>query len=294
MSKSLTRDVKEAALKLGADLVGIASVDRFFDAPPEHDPKRALPETRTLISVAIRHLRGVQFTQKRLRDNYPYQIFGYGWLSHIRINTLLFELARVLEDRGYIALPYPSFCDADPTKGHEDPKPAASPAMATVSNRHAAVAAGIAQFGLCNLAMTEEFGTCQRFGTIMTSAPLEPDPMIAKPLCNNCGKCVEACPSRAIGSEPEVSFQIGDQTINIAALKRPRCYWYHFGLSKKTYGVLDIDEPEEITREIFEQNLCDALAKSRYMRDRYQKTFAPAGYCGMCLLSCPMGKYKLK
>ncbi|MCK4323760.1 MAG: epoxyqueuosine reductase [Armatimonadetes bacterium] len=288
---SLTSEVKEAALKLGADLVGIAPIGRFADAPPEYDPLRLLPETRTLISVAVRHLKGVMLTQQRLIDNYPYQIFGYGWLSHIRINMILFELARGLEDRGYMALPYPSFCESDPSQPGYKSNTGLAARATPISNRHAAVAAGLAQFGLSNVVLTPEFGPRQRLGTILTTAPLEPDPMLRGQLCDNCGICVEACPAGAIGPEPEVSFHIGDQLVEIAALARDRCRWYHFGLSPRTFGPLDIAEPVEITRDLFEEKLSEVISEHRFFLDRYIKTFAPAGYCGMCLASCPKGKY---
>ena len=288
---SLTKEIKQHAVSLGADLVGIASIDRFAEAPSEHDPVRLFPETRTLVSIGLRHLKGVTLTQQRLIDNYPYQIFGYGWLSHVRLNTILFEVARMLEDRGHLALPYPSFCESDPIRGHAEGSPSPAPPHASVSNRHAAVAAGLGRFGLCNLVLTPEYGTRQRFGTILTTAPLEPDPLFTDPLCDNCGLCVEACPANAIGSDPAISFRIGDQVSEVATLDRPRCYWYHFGLSSKTFGPLDIEEPETLTREVFEEHLRDVLSRSRFFLDRYIKTFAPAGYCGLCLIACPKGKY---
>ena len=288
---SLTREIRERAISLGADLVGIAPIDRFAEAPPAHDPVRLFPETQSLVSIAIRHLRGVTVTQQRLIDNYPYQIFGYGWLSHIRLNTILFELARLLEDRGHLALPYPSFCESDPLRGHEAAGPDPAPPHASISNRHVAVAAGLGRFGLCNLVLTPKYATRQRFGTLLTTAPLEPDPLVTDSLCDNCQACVQACPANAIGAEPEVSFRIGDQVSEVAQLDRPRCYWYHFGLSSNTYGPLEIPEPENLTREVFEQHLKDALSQSRFLLDRYIKTFAPAGYCGMCLIACPKGNY---
>ena len=45
--QELTRTVKEFALKqLGVDLVGIASVDRFFEAPAGHRPEDLLPDEK--------------------------------------------------------------------------------------------------------------------------------------------------------------------------------------------------------------------------------------------------------
>lgn len=90
---SLTADIKQAAHGLGADLVGIAPIERLAEAPERFQPAAALPEVRTLISIGVRHLEGPLLPQQRLTTNTPYQVFGYGWLSHIRINTILYETA---------------------------------------------------------------------------------------------------------------------------------------------------------------------------------------------------------
>ena len=63
----LTQEVKEKAFSLGAHLVGIAPISRMRNAPPELNPKRLLPEVKSMISMAYRinrcvqqvHLRGV-------------------------------------------------------------------------------------------------------------------------------------------------------------------------------------------------------------------------------------------
>jgi len=61
-------------------------------------------------------------------EHYPYQTFGYGWLSSIRLNWVAFEVARFLENQGHLTCPYPSFFQGK---------------KAAISNRHSAVAAGI-------------------------------------------------------------------------------------------------------------------------------------------------------
>ena len=50
----LTQEVKEKAFSLGAHLVGIAPISRMKNAPPELNPKRLLPEAKSLISMAYR------------------------------------------------------------------------------------------------------------------------------------------------------------------------------------------------------------------------------------------------
>ena len=45
---------KDMTKELGADMVGIASVDRFEGAPPWHGPLELLPTAKSVIVAAIR------------------------------------------------------------------------------------------------------------------------------------------------------------------------------------------------------------------------------------------------
>ena len=65
----LAQAVKEKAFSLGAHLVGIAPISRMKNAPPDLNPKRLLPEVKSLISMAYRINRGVQ--QVHLRGVSP-------------------------------------------------------------------------------------------------------------------------------------------------------------------------------------------------------------------------------
>ena len=50
---SLANDVKSLALELGADLVGIAPVERFEGAPKLYHPQNLLPQTKSVISNTL-------------------------------------------------------------------------------------------------------------------------------------------------------------------------------------------------------------------------------------------------
>lgn len=242
---SFTDDVKSAALELGADLVGVASIERFEGTPDFYHPQRLLPQTKSVISIAVRHLRGVLIPQQRMVENYPYQTFGYGWLSNIRLNGLAFELSRFLEDRGHVACPFPSFFQG---KG------------AGISNRHAAVLAGLARFGWHNLAMSPRFGARQRFVTVLTTAELEPDPMIEDELGDMCLKCVDACPAGALSRDEAVTYEMAGQTVRMAKLDKGKCCACHDGSG----GGFGRANPVHVT-------------------------FSNGGHCGMCLIHCPKG-----
>jgi epoxyqueuosine reductase QueG len=74
------------------------------------------------------------------------------------------------------------------------------------SQRHAAVRAGLGQFGLNNVVVTPRYGPRIRFNSVITSAALPATPLPTEPLCRGerCMVCVEACPADALSVLPDV------------------------------------------------------------------------------------------
>ncbi len=242
---SFTDEVKSRVLDLGADLVGVAPIKRFEGSPEHFHPQRLLPQTKSVISIAIRHLNGVIVPQRNMVENFPYQTYGYGWVSNIRLNWVAFEISRFLEDNGHLTCPFPSFF-----QGHG----------AAISNRHAAVLAGVAKFGWHNLAMTPRFGTRQRFVTVMTAAELEPDPMLEDDVCDKCFTCVKACPVGALSSDESTEYELCGKTVTMAKIDKGKCGACHGGEG----GGFKPSNPTYVT-------------------------FSGGGHCGMCLIHCPKG-----
>ena len=52
------KEIKELAYHCGADLCGIASLDRFEGAPPQMDPRFIMPEAKSMIVMCFRVMRG--------------------------------------------------------------------------------------------------------------------------------------------------------------------------------------------------------------------------------------------
>ena len=55
MNANLTAKVKERAIGLGADLVGVAPISRFKNAPIMMSPQGILPTATNVVVCAIRH-----------------------------------------------------------------------------------------------------------------------------------------------------------------------------------------------------------------------------------------------
>ena len=46
-----SKDIKEAAKRMGADIVGIGSIDRWSTAPIQMDPKQIMPKANSTIRI---------------------------------------------------------------------------------------------------------------------------------------------------------------------------------------------------------------------------------------------------
>jgi epoxyqueuosine reductase QueG len=72
--------------------------------------------------------------------------------------------------------------------------------FAPYSHRHAAVRAGLAEFGLNNIVVTPRFGPRVRFTSLVTEAELPISPLLKEKVClgTSCSLCVDSCPAEAI------------------------------------------------------------------------------------------------
>jgi len=236
--------VKALAFSLGADLVGIAPVERFEEAPIMISPKGHLPSAKSVIVVAVHHpdasieLGG----EPSPHDVGPYNIQG---AMNTKLDFISFRIARYLEEGGYDALPIP----VTNVWRYRPYKDISTSFTADLSQRHAAVAAGLGELGWSGLLLTPEFGPRQRITSVITSAPLEPDPMYqGPPLCDRCGRCIEGCHECADALSKEVSVnvvKIGERVFEYAGINKWRCSWSeHFGLD------VDLPIPEVVTEEV--------------------------------------------
>lgn len=187
----LTREMKEFALQqLGADLVGVASVDRFVEAPAGHRPEELLPGARSVIVMAGRMLDSTF-----LSPNPRVYILRYSQLR-LHYQDIGYEMCRFLEDKGYPTINFPSTAP-------QDSGPVGRLVFADFSHRHAAELAGLGRIGLNRLLITPQFGPRVWLMSVITTAKLAADPMVSEEVCpgDACNICAEKCPEYALSSE---------------------------------------------------------------------------------------------
>ena len=113
--------VKRLAKQLGADLCGIASMDRFEGAPKEQDPRYIFPGAKSCIVLAFRIPRGYLRGIEEGTFFSVYTSMGYAGINEVFAPIILRELCCYLEDEGYESVPLPNiylrpsvYCDKEP------------------------------------------------------------------------------------------------------------------------------------------------------------------------------------
>jgi epoxyqueuosine reductase len=237
MPKPNSKSIKNLVKDWGADLVGIAPVERFEGAPPGHGPLDLMPKAKSVIVAGVRipdpvvdydeyHLKmkemPVELGIQASIENFYMQMGHY--TLDMMLNIIATKLANYLEiNHGKRSLPTPN---AQHTGlGH----PVMAAPLGFFSQRHAAVRAGLGEFGLSGLVITPQYGPRVRYVSVITEADMEPDPLLGEKVClrGKCGgsagpSCQQKCANKAISLRP--CIDMAKMFINVpVSLDRPKC-----------------------------------------------------------------------
>lgn len=180
--------VKEILFSLGADLCGVASVDRFDGAPKGFHPTDVLPSCKSVISFACRFPVGTL----KCKSSIPYTRVRNSITP--KLDAIALDFCIEMERNGVICVPVPtneSLWDSSTNRFRS-----------IVSQKHAAQAAGLGTIGRHSLLITPEFGSMVWLGVVLCEQEFESDAMLP-PVCDNCNLCVDVCPINAL-SEAEL------------------------------------------------------------------------------------------
>lgn len=214
--ETLTREVNKLLKGNGATLVGVASVDRFEGAPRGHHPQDFIPGAKSVISFGMpmlhyvinweRHLRDSEWVapenRKEVLQNYLYWEVNHDMIDDL-LDMMSLRLSSFLESQGLRSLFVPQH-----TKYRPMLREKVFQGRGLFSHRHAAVRAGLGEFGLNNIVITPQYGPRVRFNSVITEAELAPSPLLEKKVClgEKCSLCVKACSgpiSLRLGFKPE-------------------------------------------------------------------------------------------
>lgn len=182
-----TKRVKKAATILGAGMVGICELDERWVY--SHNFSRKTQQTTTLdlpknISHVILLILPMDYElSKTIPSALGGSTTGMGYATSLNCAT---SLAQFITNLGYEAIA--SLND-------------------TAQSIPLAIQAGLGEYGRNGLLITPEFGPNVRIAKVFTDLPLAADQPIefgVKAFCDNCRKCSDACPVKAIEkAEPQ-------------------------------------------------------------------------------------------
>ena len=281
---SVTKEqIKEFAQSLGMTMCGVAGIDRFETSPKGNHPCDILPGCKSVIVVGMRLLDGVMQSNFRTYEDGRrdlkgiYATYGYAMLPNFELTYACYAVARFIETKSEgVAAP----CSTGPmTNGFQ------------ISIRHAAVAAGLGQFGYMSIVLTKDYGSRVRFGVILTTLELPPDPMYdGPPLCNpeKCGICTKVCPTGALrpyGTHELEHVEIGGKTYEYTHVNFPKCRKALQAMTKELGGsgdYLTVDDPtmEDLTE-----------AEARMPINTMGLQHITSWNCGKCQAYCPAGDW---
>lgn len=265
--ESLTADaVKQEALNLGLDLVGIADADVISEHPPpgsnETTPDDLVYGAASIVVVA----RGVTAGESSLEwDNRNAHHSKQIGLSQLELDTL--DLLYFIEDHGHPSIMVPAETARSKLYDGMDDGPLSLP--------HVAVEAGLGTLGLNLQLLTPEFGPRVILGAIVTTADIEPDERLEEGLCKGaeCGRCLMACPGDAID---HFEMRVEDC--------RPHAQpWGFDRLLEQAEHVMDADSMEEM------QNRMTSPETFMIWQSMLHGTGADTG-CTRCNDVCPVGE----
>lgn len=184
--RKMNAKIKSIVTGLGADICGIANIDRFKDSPEGFHPNGLFDGCKSVIVFGKRLPIGLNYVNPRC-------------IYKKANDTCLNELDRIslnasleIEKLGAVAIPLPSdtpyeYWDEENTEGR-----------GLISLRHAAVLAGIGSMGKNTLVINKEFGNMLDFGAILTNLDLKSNSLAKEQCIKNCHICIDSCPAGAL------------------------------------------------------------------------------------------------
>ncbi len=243
--------VKECAQAHGADLVGVASMDRFEGAPPEMDPRQIFPEAEAVVVMGFRIPRGCFRGIEEGTYFAAYPAMGYAGINLLAAPSALRATTLFLEDHGYESVPVQNMViDAavdiqhGTLKGRQPAAPDRPAPDVMVHFRLAAVAAGLGELGYSKVFLSPQYGPRQRLALLITDAPLEPDPLYEGQICDRCMLCVQECPGTAISATDTIEVELAGKRLAWGKLDVDRCTLAYTGGVRELCPFVPDDFPE--------------------------------------------------
>ncbi|PJI07280.1 MULTISPECIES: epoxyqueuosine reductase [Clostridium] len=183
-----SNEVKKLLYDLGADVCGIAPVERFKNAPEGFHPKDIYSDCKSVVVFAKR-LPAAANMLKSTRVVYTHMTaLIFEEIDRISANACCY-LDKL--HTGAVMIP----CDEPYEYWDEEKKHG----RGILSLKHAGELAGIGVIGKNTLLVNKDLGNMMYLGALLIDKVVDYDPMIKENYCyDKCRKCIENCPQKAL------------------------------------------------------------------------------------------------
>jgi epoxyqueuosine reductase len=192
-------NIKKLALDLGFDACGISKVENLTsekkhllnwlgenknanlnymanNIEKRENPMLLLENAKSIISVVLNY-----FPEKEIESDYKLSKYAYGNDYHFVIKEKLIEIENYIKE---------NFPDANSRRFTDS---------APVFDKAWAVKSGLGWIGKNSMLINPKLGSFFFIGELITSADLTYDNPFEKNYCGSCTKCIDNCPTEAIG-----------------------------------------------------------------------------------------------
>ena len=214
--------IKEKAKELGAGVCGIGDIKYFIGDDPQRNPLSILPNAKCIIGFGLPVPKGLYMAMSEQRQYFNYTNLGVKYTDESFAEIFLLKMGAMIEDAGYDAC-LQRYVPGFKVKGDKSTNPEvtriyelqfASPVAdgkpvpdVIIDYNKAAVVCGLGSVGLHGRVIAPKYGSFMRWVFIVTDMPLECDEPFKDELCDKCGKCLSACPGKAISETGVDSWQ---------------------------------------------------------------------------------------
>ncbi|MCF6245898.1 MAG: hypothetical protein L3J69_00925 [Desulfobacula sp.] len=285
---SFTKEIKEFAIKAGADDVGIAGKECFQRIPTVR-PDQLLPQAESVIVICCRRMNA------RVGQYQPsWNAVEHRTAAINIIMQVLLQTSGFIEDKGYESFPiglhgvfhgagdaaHNAIKHLDITQegeilGRENFEKTYWENYKCLSHMHLAEEAGLGEIGWCRGLITPRFGPRISLASIVTDAFLEPDKKLEEPVCKKeeCGKCVEYCRSGAL--TPDYGYNATKCMMQMGEIPPAE--------------VINRKDEKELRRYFIAQTASVGGVRIPTLDTATSRTVGSGG-CGMCIVACPTGQ----
>lgn len=265
----MANELKKVSQDAGADLVGIAPIERFAEISKEHHPCSIFPETKSVIVLGKRIVRGAIRGIEEGTQFANYSLFARQWLSDRFMPMITITVAEFIENNRFEAVALPNLPHQMPATGVSVQPDRPAPNVFLDFN-DAAVRAGLGEISYTGELFTPQYGPLQRLQIILTDAELEPDAIYKGQICDRCKECVKACPLDAIDDSKDTEIIICGKKMVVAKTDFKSCNICKNGAFPNDYHQLGL--PDRLAA-ICHRTCLKHLEEKELLTKKFKKPF---------------------